>query len=469
MPVFPRTNSNRQITSSPGAPLESGAAERATAVSAPIVDALGQINEKWQVSLDNMQETAVKLNAETAHAKAENDAINDTDINGEQARIDELKKSSEEALKGVTNKQLQSQLKMQLDHATVMTGLKIKGIYKKKQVSADHVNTEKYLDDLAGNGGLLNEATAKKTIDDKVALRFYEREDGDKLFKKYQDNSIDYDIAKDMATSLNESYVYQELKKGKNGLYKNLSVDTLGKSLDGIQKKIRRNQILGAFNMGQNQDKNEANLLVQKESGTITTTQIKDMILNQDIRRNFGEKLLDTKENAPALETKKSAFNKAMEMGLNGKTTGEINQYLLDNTDKITPQDLQGILEQASVVKDKKSAERLKYNSDALKVWAVKNMGSPELAEEVVFDFFQRVQQDKAQGESVDNIANDIVRTTIKKEIPQTALMSDIPNFVANRKRIKRINAKASKLKSTSPKSNVSMNTPSSGVSFDEL
>jgi len=319
MPQLPRYQSQRSLTKELPEPLQQGAAERAAAF-APVIEAAAQINQKWGEAVDNMQETAVKLSYEQAQAQVEADSINDIDINGEDKQIKSLKKTSEEALKGITNAQLRDQLKFQLDHANGISAIKIKNIYAKKKILADNLNTEALLTQYARSGDPVNDDKAFSLIQRKVATGFYTPTQGENLLKDYRLGSVDFDIQSDPSTT-QQSPVLQELLKGKSGQYGKLTDNELSDKIKDAKINIWRNK--------------NSQVKQEKETHTQGALSLSQELVNQTLTSGVIQKKLMNKE----IDAKTAAiFDNAVsnKKQYDGEDANKASVYLLDLIDDKT-------------------------------------------------------------------------------------------------------------------------------------
>jgi len=312
-------------------------------------------------------------------------------------------------------------------------------------------------------------------LEEMVAGGFLSREDAAtnraERASKWAVAQVDADIGKDMATDLDNSYVYSQLKLGNKGTYENLPEQERGKALERIQLKINRNKRLFEFNQNVNQEQNLANMIIAKTENTLSYEQIKSSMLNGDIKPKDGEKLIKELYTPNANETNFKIYSQIREMQTRKNSVDEINNFILNNSDKLTANDTKALINKTFSEQDKNRNMRLNFSVEALKGW-VKNSLSlmPEVSSEIVYDFFNRVDKENAQGARIDEILKDVQKDYIKKYNPQTALLEDVPNIIASRNKIQRVYEKESKIKTKSTpqvKSNVIISN--SGIDFDDL
>lgn len=325
---------------------------------------------------------------------------------------------------------------------------------------------------------LSNPATALELLNgikDKISADKYRE-----LRKETETGFINYDIQRDTSTDTEESFVYKQLQLEDKGYYNFLSAEARTKALEESQLKIGRNKRMSDYMINKNQNQNESKMLVDWIDGKASPEGIKNAILSGSVRRNFGEKLFKNFYADLSEHTDFSIYNKIREMQLSNTTPQEINQTILDNADKINDKDKRFLIEKTLSETDIKRNAQIRYNAGALKVWAGNELGrigaTPEsenskLSNDIVYEFHRRVNESDAQSVKVDEIAQELVREKIKEFHPQTALIEDVPNFVANRNRIKKLYGKNSKLKGTPVKMqpiNVITNNDN-GINFYDL
>lgn len=253
MPQLPTYDSQRNIEARTPLPLknEVEAKYKAGAMMSQAVEGVG---DKWVAAQTNMQTTAVKAGYAEKKAVIEATADADTDINGADKRLKELEKAKQEMLKGVSSPALKKQLGFELDHEINLASIKINGIYRKKQIFADRLNTETVIQNAAkeraqankaGNATLV--AAKDKEIFDmlqgKAATEMLTPAQAKDLYESYQEGAVDFDIQADASTSQNQSPVLKELLKGENGIYGNLPKDKIAKKIMDAKININRNSL----------------------------------------------------------------------------------------------------------------------------------------------------------------------------------------------------------------------------------
>lgn len=309
----------------------------------------------------------------------------------------------------------------------------------------------------------------KNDIAEGVRLGFITALDEQKLVadseERMRTGLVYFDADRDLTGTLDE------LKKGTNGIYADLTSKERSELIDSMGRKIRRDQLISAFQDNRQKDEHEAKTLVAWADGTLTEQQIKDGLLSLRLRRPFAEKMFKQLYADPNVKTDFRSYIKIRGMQIAGSPTSDINQAILDNGDKLSTADKKVLIEKTFSETDKQQKEKIKYNRDALHIWAVKNLSIPDkdLAGDVVYEFHRRVDNENAQGNRIDEIAQEVIKDKIKEYHPSTALSNDVPNFIAERNSLKRVYEKNSKLKGKAPTPKPSVITGGSGIDFDDL
>lgn len=304
-----------------------------------------------------------------------------------------------------------------------------------------------------------------KILNKAEAANLYQKE-----LKELIKGQFNYDKGRDMATSLENSYVYNQLKLGDKGTYTGLSKDEVGKSLEEIQLKVNRNKRDFEFQSNINQTQTLAQMIIAQAEGTLDFEQIKLAILSGNLKPKDGERLLKQSKELPAIQTDYSIYIKIREMQASGEAIDTINQTILENSDKLTLQDIKFLIEKSFNEQDKNRNMRIKFSVDALKGWTQRNLSlMPEISSEIVYDFFNHIDKEKAEGVRIDEILMDVQKDYIKKYNPSTALLEDVPNIIANRKRIQKIYEKESKIRAKTTPKQISPVMSDTGIGYDDL
>jgi len=254
MPELPRYNSQAKLNIEPNAVVRNDASQPYDIMQRGL-EQTSDIIMKWAQAVDTMQETAVKVKYAQGLAQIESDAINDTDINNEKTRIEEIRRLRTSVMEnGLQNKSLQQKLGMELDTDDYLATLKINNIYAKKKMLADILNTANLLENYsgirsqalqAGNQTVIEETDKKafELIQGKVATQIMTEAQGKEAWKNYRLGSVDYDIQSDPSVTQKGSGVLQALLKGKDGRYSFLTNEELSEKIKSSKINIWRNKV----------------------------------------------------------------------------------------------------------------------------------------------------------------------------------------------------------------------------------
>lgn len=450
--------------------------------------ALGQLGESvsdvsQKLYVLQAQGELSRANTEVYKGRMTIESSEDTNPQGWIERRDkELSDLRENVYKSMTNPLARNQFESEFDRDVLETQFKL----KKQHTTLTIGDTlQKFYDERqAVEGAIFSGVTPQNEQKEiaKIGARYAEfgrtgAMTPQTALKEYRDwkagipkSRFNYDKGRDMATSLEDSYVYNQLKLGDEGIYSGMSKEEQGKSIEELQVKINRNKKMFEFQQGINQTQNLAQMIVAQSEGSLTLDQIKIGMLSGDIKSKDGEHLIKQSKEVPAVETDYSVYAKIREMQAGGTSVDEINKTILDNSDKITPQDTKALIDKTFSEQDKNRNMRIKFSVDALKGWTQKNLSlMPEASSEIAFDFFNRIDKEKAQGTRIDEILMETQKDYIKKFNPDTALLEDVPNIIADRNHIQKVFDKESKIKNKQAPKQVSPVIGNSGVDFDDL
>jgi hypothetical protein len=480
MPIIPGYDSKRNISAERPLPVMNEAAQ---AFEAPLkaIDVGMEINQKWLEAQDTMDYTKYKADYATAQAKIEADAENDEDLNGSAAKIKELNSAKSDALKGIRNKALAQKVAFEADSDVAIASFKIQNTYNKKRLLANELDMDNNINIAAeSRGNLLANPTLLKQADEKtfaliqanVSKGTITPAKGKDYWDRYRLGSVDLDIKRDEATSFKESYTLAELKKGKDGIYKHLTSEELAERIDSAELHIGRNKKNQDFFIDKNQEATEANMLILDAEGNLSYQEVKDNLLSLGISKEFGAKMLKkVGKSDPNAETKNEVYNQARGMQLTNAKPKAINEYILDHADQLNIQDKKQLMEFTKAGENPKQQAIIRYNSEALKEWSKKSLSlMGDVPNDIVYEFHRRVNKEKAEGARIDEIAQELQKEHIKEAYTPTALMTDVPNFIASRNNLKKVYGKQSKLKGVTPKP-INAVTGSNGMpqSFEDI
>jgi hypothetical protein len=406
-------------------------------------------------------------------------ARDDPDINPDKY-TEELDKKTTEVANTMTDGLAKEQFLVKAKQQNIVTAYGISNLHRKQQIDGSKAILLLKKEQLQDGYGDMTDiqrhvavADWKSTLNDALKSGVANKAELDLIDlntqKKLQESVLNSDRNKDNATSINESYVYQQLKLGKDGDYPWLSSEDRAKELSTIESKVRRNELLFTFQRNEDHNQNERQMLVDASEGKLTPERVKDGLLGQTIRLSFGEKMLKKVYANPNPDTDYTTYNKVREMQLTDAAPQEINQFIVENFDKLSNPDKKFLIDSTYSEADKKKNTIIRYNSEALKNWGKDKLSMmPGVQADLIYEFHRRVNQDNAQGQAIDVIAQELQKEKIKEIYPESALMDDVPNFTADRNRLKKVYGKESKLKGK-PLSQKPAGAYSAGMGFDDF
>lgn len=478
MPTLPTYNSQRNIQAQTPLPLrnEVQAKYQAGQMIAKTVETVG---DKWVEAQNTIDYTQAKSVMANGLNEIQSQSEADSDYANSEKRKQDIDKLKQTALKGIRSPGLRNRIYGEIDNDAYIGKVKVDNIYKKKEILINEIkldNTIAALIQQKSNAGTEVESNKinqdiTNLIQANVATGVITPAKGARLLDDVRLGEIDLDIMKDESVNSKESFVVNELKKGDKGIYKNLTEKERADRLEKAELHIGRNKRLFEFAQEQDQNQNEAGMLIKQIDGTLTIKEVKDNLLSLGIRKSFGEKILKNLYADATAKTDYAVYNQVKEMQLSNASPAQINQFILDNSDNLSSADKKYLINQTYANADKKQNTIIRYNSNALKNWALKvSDGNTGLANDLTYEFYKRVTESNATDAQIDNIAQELQKEKIKELYPSTALTNDVPNFVADRKKLKKLYSKESKLtgKSASIKPmNAVLGTTS--VNFDDL
>lgn len=326
MPQFPRYNSRQELSTRLPGVIKTGSSLPYEIIGQAL-EKTQDITQKWGAAVENMQETHVKARATEALLQAEANAEADTNINGEEGQFKQLKEGKREWLKGVPESGFKERLSFELDHQINLASIKIKGIYAKKKLFADHMNTGNLLDSYARIGTPEAYQEAFKLIEGKVASGFYSPEQGQALFNKTQKAGLQNDIFSDPALQDSESEVLTQLNKGPEGRYAFLDVNERTELIKETQRHIKQNQL----NQVETRINDRLAILNDFASGKIDPDTSKDYITQLSIQDpELGEAIIRGSDTVFMPKLDDEAFASATQEVFKASTKEEISRYLVN-------------------------------------------------------------------------------------------------------------------------------------------
>lgn len=489
MPKIPTYNSQsnvqvRQLTTqAPAARIDSSGLSKTYQALGDAGDALMDVGTK----LYKLEAQSEVSKASVATAKGMNDVLlngqQDKDPNGfMERRNKEIIDLRSNIFKSMKNPLAIKTFEAEFQKSSIDNDFKLKVLRNKLVIDASLANFDIERAALAEKFYRAVSPQEKDTIISTVAKRYSDlatngamtKQEAGQEFVKWKngliEGQVNFDIGNDMSTNLTDSYVYNQLKLGEKGEYAGLEKDKIGNMLQKIQVKVQRNKRDFIFAQNTNQSQTLGNMIISQAEGTLDYDQIKIEMLKGNLKPEDGDELIKKINDLPAVETDYNVYTQIRELQASGASANEINRKILENSDKLTPQDTKFLIDKTFSEKDSNRNMRIKFSVDALKGWVQTNLSlMPEISSEIVYDFFNRVDSEKADGKRIDEILMSVQKDYIKKYNPSTALLEDVPNIIADRKRIQKVYEKESKIKAKSTPKQITPVVISPGIDFDDL
>jgi hypothetical protein len=374
----------------------------------------------------------------------------DPDQNNLQKHLDALSEIKKNGTKGISNQQVSQKAAFDLEHDLAIAGIEIQTEFRRKQMLTTEIKLEESVRNLSAAKSTASTAAMANKIDGdmmgliqaNVATGVITEARGRKLLDDYRLGAVDLDIMNDNAQDKEGSFVYAQLKAGKEGIYHDLSDAERAERLEKTELHIRRNKIMAGYAETKNQDQEEKNLLLN--FGGVTEGQVKNLLVGTKIRKSFGESYLKNLYAAPAESTEHAAYNKIKMAQLTGRKSKDINTLIVDNISNLTPEDKNILVESSFDPLDSKTIT-LRASAEALGKWSTQNLKMSEVqTNEVIFNFFKRIDQNP--NGNVDEIMQGVQKDYVKKNFPSTTQLPDVPNIIASRNKIVSVYKKESKM-----------------------
>jgi hypothetical protein len=443
------------VSAQPVSPMMQGR-ERSLDAAKNLADTFGSVTDQWREANDVMEYTKFKANAETQIALIKSAAEGDPDENNELTHIKSLESLKKTLPTGISNKMVEQKIQAELGSMVTIAGIDIESSFQKKKLLTNEIKLDENVKLISQKRYSANTPDAKLAADKEmmdlitanVNSGTITQAGGRKRLDDYRLGHVDLSIMNDAALSKEESYVYQQLKAGKDGDYPDMSDAERADRLEKAELHIRRNKAMSDYGTAVNQDTNEKDLLNKHGTNEVTETDVKNLLISTGVRKDFGDKYLKSIYELPALQTEYAAYNKIKMMQLQGKSEKEINRAVIDNIGLLTTDDKSKLLGSSYNALDRKTII-LKSSAEALKNWAEKSFPSLILGEaqtnEVLYNFLQRAEA--SPDANIDEIMQGVQKDYIKKFYPDTTMLPDVPNIIGNRNKIQKVYERESKAK----------------------
>jgi hypothetical protein len=196
MPMFPRYNSSSQLTTQkpqPDAPQDAEGAIQGQ-LAKTFQSAQGAVVQMAQAQ-KSMQNTTAEANLKSSIMDQEEKAALDPDYNNSEEHMAAIDKAYEQSGAAGTTANLELKLQAQASK------IKIRGIYQKKQIMNDQVNTKKLIDIQTANPTTSSMGIIQSLLKEKVALGIFDQEEAYKLERKANDDLGKNRVNQDLYTA----------------------------------------------------------------------------------------------------------------------------------------------------------------------------------------------------------------------------------------------------------------------------
>jgi hypothetical protein len=198
MPQLPTYSSKGSLAKDQPEVIRSGAGDVAKSV-ANLAGTVQDISQKWAVASDTIKYTTDKANYELETAKIEAEAMVDPNPDNGKVYIDKINKLKQNKSKGYINKTTESRLDFEMGMSNKINELKIKTIFKKKQIDLGQVKLQQGIDILQQKKLTASSpeeyAKVKKEINDLLVLNvqagIVSQEEAFKIQKKAELNGAE--------------------------------------------------------------------------------------------------------------------------------------------------------------------------------------------------------------------------------------------------------------------------------------
>lgn len=302
-------------------------------------------------------------------------------------------------------------------------------------------NMEMLLDQYAEAGVISREDVAEK----KIAIR---------------KNLIISEIKNDMAkAALGQGDINDVIGKLDAGAYESAVGDELDsktklelRDLAERYKKRQEKEVQEAQKELQEASLKEAMLRIFDPNEQYTLIDAQDAFAEGRISLEQYEKLENrlTSEKAVKARTDVATYNAIREAQLSGKWEGEavspqrLNEIILERSAAglLSDTDSKSLLDKTFGDITNRSSELVKLNEEMLKSWGQRTFFGAEVAwdqmpvqtqgklNEMIYKFHRRVDDEKAEGSRIDEIAEEVKREYIKAEHPELGDVGDIPHVI---------------------------------------
>lgn len=220
MPQLPRYESQRDLTTQQ--PSMMAPESKEGKILEKVAETAGQMQEttaKWNLANNSMQKTQAELNLKTTlldiHARADADP----DKNAYKKYHDEVNQALEKSTQGFSDPRTEAEAKMQLGYEAKAAQIQLNGLFRKKQIVSDQVNTKTLIDMIVNNPTEESFNQIKSILDKKEKIGVFGPDDVYTLTKKANEDLGINRINKDLYSSQTPEEVENVRDQINSGFY----------------------------------------------------------------------------------------------------------------------------------------------------------------------------------------------------------------------------------------------------------
>ena len=430
MATFPTYNSNGNINVRPAGPEQNTAADSFKPLQ-QVEETLTGITQKLSDANDVMQYTKAKTNADMAIAQQENLAANDPNPDNVEMHLKAIQEVQKNSVKGVSNQMVAGKLQSEISQASLLAGMKIDSIFKKKQMNQNEYKLYDAASTASFNkSNAITEAAGQQvehdfmnTINANIISGLITPERGHQLVNNYKMGVVQADINKDMATDLDRSKVYKNLTEGKYG---ELDYKQMNEATNMIHKRVKENVQLGK----EIQYQTEASIAQDIANNNYPdVSKLSEQINHGTISPKFAEAVIKatTSPSTVAAETDNEEFSKLTQEIFKSKDKDNVKKVLVNilhgnGNGQLSKDDL-GVLINSAMLQGKQNREDIKNTIETLGNWA-------DTSKLNRADIFRSFQKNIQNGDDLPTASNKAMQTTIINKVPGASSLAVPPNYV---------------------------------------
>jgi len=428
MPQLPLYNSQRQITEKVPRPM---LGDELTSTAQQGRKAI-QVMEKLKTAHDTMQYITAKRNYTSRLNDILQRAGQDPDVNNYDTYAKELQTAYQESMEGLSDGEIKQKATIELENSVMANKLKLGNLFFKKQTNQGRVNlndsyNELYSSYLNGENSALDEAKNLVSTGFKGGILTPEKTN------QYNDDL--------------------EIWNTKRNKYLTNLQDRTEKELERQKKEAKRNAIQEQY--------------IKQSYGTYDPAEAEQLLREKIIDIEDLDKM-NERWATPPVETDYAVYNELMSdiKGINdfdNNTENDLNkvvQKIQNNSKKLKEEQLRTLITQAQNISETKKNKEIKNQAAGLKAWANQVIGgeftdeqitgiAKGKIEELVYQFYERVNRTNAQGEQIKEIKDAIIKEYYGENYPSINNLEDVPDVILDAKgKVTRLTSPSKKKKS---------------------